>query len=222
MAYKKTNNRSEKKEIFCLETRRKESAMHKKYLQVTFLFWFLLYGVVLYGGQATPNIIVNGKRLSEAQIQMLRDRLGIPSNAPISSGEYWYDNFSGLWGKRGGPTLGQIMPGLELGGPLRADASNGNTGVFINGREIHPLEFAYLQRLFGSVNMGRYWLNAWGIGGYEGGPPIFDIRAAAAAVGSAGGGYGGYTQRTPFGSIGGDSNCSYYLHPSGSSVLNCP
>jgi hypothetical protein len=35
-------------------------------------------------------------------------------------------------------------------------------------------ELAYLQSLFGTVNPGRYWLNGWGIGGYESGPPLFN------------------------------------------------
>jgi hypothetical protein len=93
---------------------------------------------------------------------------------------------------------------LELGGPLRPSASGGNTGVFINGREIHPTELAYLQRVFGYVIPGRYWLDAQGIGGFEGGPAAFNLFAAAAAAGAAGG-YGGYARRTPFGGIGGDA-----------------
>jgi hypothetical protein len=192
--------------------------MTQKFLKIVLAFWFLITVSVANGGTADPNIIVNGTRLNPQQIQMLRQLLSVPVNASIPAGDYWYDNVSGLWGNRGGPSLGQILPGLKLGGPLRPGASNGDTGVFINGREIHRQELAYLQRLFGTVNRGRYWLNGWGIGGYEGGPAQFDLRAAGR---SSGGGYSGYTRRTPFGSIGGDSNCSYYLHPGGSSVLNC-
>lgn len=70
---------------------------------------------------------------------------------------------------QGGPTVGQVWPGLDLGGPLQADASGGGTQVFINGRELHPVEVDYLRGLFGYVLAGRYWLNAMGIGGYEGG-----------------------------------------------------
>ncbi len=165
-------------------------------------------------------MIVNGKPLTEVQLARLRQSVGVPADSPIPAGRYWYDRISGLWGKKGGPTQGQILPGLDLGGPLRADASGGGTGVLINGREIHKDEVTYLRNLYGTVNPGRYWLNAQGIGGYEGGPPLFDLSAAAAA--SAGtGGYSGYTRRTPFGSIGGDGNCSYYMHPGGSSVMTC-
>lgn len=192
--------------------------MRRKLYMLTVLSWFLISGAGLHAGPANPNIIVNGSRLSAQEIQMLRQILGVPADASIPAGDYWYDNISGLWGKRGGPTLGQILPGLKLGGLLAADASDGDSGVFINGREIHRQELAYLQSLFGTVNRGRYWLNGWGIGGYEGGPPVFNLRAAAQ---SGSGGYSGYNRRTPFGSLGGDSNCSYYLHPGGSSVLNC-
>ncbi|MHC4791855.1 MAG: hypothetical protein ACYS8Y_10555 [Planctomycetota bacterium] len=101
---------------------------------------------------------------------MLRQILSVPVNASIPSGDYWYDNISGLWGKRGSPSLGQILPGLRLGGSLSADASNGDTGVFINSREIYRQELAYLQRLFGTVNRGRYWLNGWGVGGKKAAP----------------------------------------------------
>ena len=165
-------------------------------------------------------IYVNGAPFTQEHVRTLQNRLGVPNAAPLPAGRYWYDGLSGLWGLEGGPALGQILSGLELGGPLRADASGGLTPVFVNGRALHPLEVQYLQQLFGVVYPGRYWLNWQGIGGYEGGPPQFDLRAAAAGTVS-GGGYGGYTTRTPFGGLGGDGNCSYYLHPDGPSVMNC-
>jgi hypothetical protein len=60
-----------------------------------------------------------------------------------------------------------------------------------------------------------------GVGGYEGGPALFNVAAAAAAAGAQGGMYGGQTQRTMFGGTGSDGNCSYYMHPGGSSVMTC-
>jgi hypothetical protein len=173
--------------------------------------------------QGRAPVVINGHTLSQAEEGELLQRHGLPSRAQIPGGRYWYDRDSGLWGMEGGPTIGQILPGLNVGGPLRADASGGGTGIFINGRELHQLEVAYLQSIFGYVIRGRYWLNPQGIGGYEGGPPAFNLYAAARQATRMGGGYDGYTRRTPFGSMGSDGNCSYFMTPDGSSVMtgNC-
>jgi hypothetical protein len=111
-----------------------------------------------------------------------------------------------------------MPPELELGGELAADASTGGTGIFFNGRELHLTEAAYLQQLFGYVIPGRYWLSPMGVGGFEGGPALFNLVAAAQQQGG-----GGYTRRGPFGSMGSDGECSYYMTPGGSSVMtgNC-
>ena len=170
-----------------------------------------LGSVTAYGYHDTLTVIVNGVRLRPETISLLENRLGLRMN----SGNYWYDRVSGFWGYQGQPGMGQIPPGLNLGGPLREDASGGNTAVFINGREIHIRELMYLQQLFGFVQRGRYWLNAQGIGGYEGGPAMFNLKVRR------GGGGRDYQRTTPFGNLGGDGDCFYYLHPGGASVSNC-
>ena len=167
---------------------------------------------------ATKKVVINGTQLSAKDIQALERSYGVP----LQTGQYWYDKMSGLWGYAGQPTAGKIYPGLQLGGPLKANASNGNTGVFINGRELPVIEVQYLQQL-GTVYKGRYWMNAQGVGGIEGGPAIFDLGAAARQR-SGGGLYGGNSRTTPFGHIGSDGKCSYFFDPkSGSSVMsgNC-
>lgn len=171
--------------------------------------------IVTPPAQAQNNVYVNGELVTPIQFQSELARYGITHAPPVYDGDYWYDPISGLWGVRGGPTLGQIPPELNLGGDLQADASGGGTNVYINGRELHPLEVAYLQQVFGYVVPGRYWMNAQGIGGVEGGPPIFNLVAAAQA--RSGG--NSYTRRGLFGGTGSDGNCSYYLHPNGSSVM---
>lgn len=105
----------------------------------------------------------------------------------LPPGRYWYDQVSGLWGIEGGPSVGQITAGLPLGGPLQPGASMSDTGVFFNGREIHVDELLELMRMFGEVPPGRYWLGADLVGGIEGQPASFDLKAAdAAASGSSG------------------------------------
>lgn len=140
----------------------------------------------------------------------------------MQPGRYWYDPVSGLWGLEGLPASGQIAPHLDLGGPLKADASQGKTGVFINGRELPAQEVSLLRHL-GEVDPGRYWMNAEGIGGFENGPAVFNIKAGIEAqIKQAGQGGQGWNRATPGGHLGGDNDCSYYFDPaSGSSVMNC-
>jgi len=122
---------------------------------------------------AAPSpVFVNGVALQSQQINFLQQQYAVR----VLPGRYWYDPVSGAWGFEGGPALGQIYPGLALGGPLRADASRGNTGVFINGRELHLNDVMALRRCT-QVYRGRYWVNAQGIGGVEGGPPMFNLAA---------------------------------------------
>ena len=95
-----------------------------------------------------PGIVVNGQPLSIQEV--------LHYGVDLPPGRYWYDQISGLWGFEGGPSVGQIAPGVPLGGALRIDASSGNTGVFINGREIHMLELLELRAIFGEVPLGRF------------------------------------------------------------------
>lgn len=123
-------------------------------------------------------VIVNGAALDARTLAQLERAY----RSSIRPGRYWYDAVSGLWGFEKGPAAGQIQSGLALG-RLRSNASGGGTGIYLNGREIHPLERAYLVRLYGARNVrpGRYWMNARGIGGYEGGPAFFNLGASASS-----------------------------------------
>ena len=151
------------------------------------------------------SVVINGASLSNEQLRQLEQRFKLR----IAGGSYWYDQVSGAWGMQGGPTVGFTQPHLELGGKLRPDASNGNTGVFINGRELHQQDVLALRQLTPYVIPGRYWVDPRGIGGYEGGPPIFDLRSLARA---AGGGRGGAWSYTSHGvSISGGQGFSYIM-----------
>ncbi len=115
-------------------------------------------------------VIINGVRLSDEKAKALEKQYGVR----IFPGDYWYDKMCGAWGFRGGPAAGFILPFLDLGGPLQANASNGNTGVFINGRELHILDVVALQQIT-PVYRGRYWVDAQGNIGLEGGPALINL-----------------------------------------------
>ena len=163
----------------------------------------------------SSSVFVNGVALDDRSAAALESAY----RTRLVPGRYWYDRASGLWGLQGGPSVGVIAPGLSLGGALDARASVGRfagiTGVFVNGREIHPDELQYLRTLYGNVLRARYWLNARGIAGYEGGPPQFNLGAAARQSQQG----GSTLYRGLFGSSGSDGSCSYYMHPNGSSVM---
>jgi len=69
---------------------------------------------------------------------------------------------------------------------LKVNASRGRTGVFINGRELHLLDVRALQQIT-MVIPGRYWCDAMGNIGFEGGPPLANLWALAAAANARGG-----------------------------------
>src|SRR2546421_5312699 len=81
----------------------------------------------------TRRVIINRTPLSNDHLRALEAQY----HYRLPDGRYWYDKISGAWGMEGGQTLGFTIPGLDLGGPLRADASNGQTHVFINCRQLH-------------------------------------------------------------------------------------
>ena len=141
------------------------------------LFHWLLAGTGLvvisaHAADTGRQIVVNEVPLTAETVQALQRIYPVP----IQPGRYWYDAFSGAWGHEGGPIAGQMMPGLRLGGPLRANASRGTSGVYINGRELTLGEKSYLEQSCRTlVRPARYWVNAQGIGGFEGGPPSFNL-----------------------------------------------
>ena len=176
---------------------------------------YLLAGLLLLTSTFAVSddaVVVNGIALDETTIMQLEAAYV----TQLLAGRYWYDPHSGTWGYEGGPVAGQIAPYLALGGPLAVNASGGGTYVFVNGRELHPVDVQRLIAIFGSVQPGRYWMNAQGIGGYVGGPAIFNLYAAAA---SHSGGGSGYNRNTAGGGLMSDGACSGYLHPGGATVM---
>lgn len=150
--------------------------------------WFVFGALALLGPTAAQarELTVNGRPATAADLAVLASyeaRWG----APVPSGAYWYDGVSGAVGRWGGPTAGWIAPGLGLGGGTApAEASGGGagrlTGVFVNGRELHPLDVQGLATTLGTpVLPGRWWVDAAGNFGAVGGPALGNLVAIARA-----------------------------------------
>jgi hypothetical protein len=164
------------------------------------------------GQQADSRSNPNAKRSEQRKVIINRVRLGDEDLAGLEQkyrtrlqdGSYWYDKISGAWGIEGGPTLGIGVAGLNIGGPLRADASSGTTKVFINGRELHYVDVLGLRQL-GPVYQGRYWVDAYGNCGVEGGPAFVNlVQLANSRARSTGGGAWSYSNNSSW--AGGDGN----------------
>jgi len=149
------------------------------------------------GADRASPVIVNGVALSAETLTALQRIYPVP----IQPGRYWYDAVSGAYGADGGPVAGQMSPGLRLGGPLPADASRGTSRVFINGRQLTDGEKSYMEQACQTpVVPGRYWVNAHGLGGIEGGAVTFNLALCGPPPGQRTGGSSTRTFCDPDGS----------------------
>lgn len=173
---------------------------------------------VAYQAQA-QTVTVNGTQLTAQELEQLAQ-----NGLPLPSGQYWYDRMCGAFGQIGGPTALFIWPNLQLGGQLQPTASNGTSNIFINGRNITASEAQFLAQTVGQpVQPGRYWLDAQGNAGQEGGPAQINLVQAAQQRGG-GGNAGGQAkfQKGWGGTYSSDGNC-YYISTDAGSVMgpNC-
>lgn len=120
---------------------------------------------------AVSDIIVNDVPLTVEKANWLRS-----NGVNVPAGSYWYDPVSGNVGMKGGPAAGMLAPGLDLGGPLKAGASNGNSGYFVNGRQLTQIEATGLAQTF-RIGPGRYAMDSQTNFGYEGQAPAINLRA---------------------------------------------
>lgn len=172
------------------------------------VFSWLLGAVVLAGmtpTAAVAAVFVNGVELKAAELKSQARQLGYV----IPDGRYWYDRMTGAWGREGQGTAGFTIAGLALGGPLRADASNGGSGVFINGRQLADSDIAGFAAMGIPVYQGRWWVDASGSGGIEGGSASFNLRLLAQQAAAAGRGNGRDSIYSKYGS--GDNKTSTWI-----------
>lgn len=174
--------------------------------------------------QQSRKVFFNRVQLTDQQLQSLESML----QSRVQDGKYWYDKTCGAWGVEGGPTAGFIFAGMDLPGPMPVNISGGKTGVFINGREVHPLDKQGLEQLFGAAPAGRYWLDAQGNMGPEGGMAVTNLAMAIAQAqsrqggGSVTHGYGGTGARGTLGSDGEGGSIYSGTDASGKSVFWFP
>jgi hypothetical protein len=121
-------------------------------------------------------VIVNGITLSSSDVAELKTLYGFEPQP----GSYWYDARCGLYGVVGYPAYGVMYAGHDFGS-LSSTVSNGNTGVYLNGRELPQEELYYWSQLLGSwIQPGSYWLDQNGNAGYEGSDvPLVNLYIAA-------------------------------------------
>lgn len=96
----------------------------------------------------SSHTVQNGKRNVTVNGHLIPDRLVKKAEklaGPVYPGQYWYDYRAGFWGVMGGPCLGIIPPCIEeFNHPMPEKCAAGNTGVFVNGRELHQKDLDLL------------------------------------------------------------------------------
>jgi len=152
-------------------------------------------------------VVVNGEILGSDETEALERQ----HRVSIEPGRYWYDAACGAWGLEGGPTAGFLQAGLPVGGPLRVDASAGKSGVFVNRRELHRQDVAALEAAIGTVVPGRYWLDAAGNVGLEGGPMVFNLIGLSRSTAGQGGEAATYRSNITGIGAGGAAGTSYVM-----------
>ncbi|PRQ17475.1 putative zinc-ribbon domain, plant protein [Rosa chinensis] len=85
-------------------------------------------------------VLINGQPIPDHLVRKAEKLAG-----PIQPGDYWYDFRAGFWGVMGHSCLGIIPPSIEeFSYPMPTNCGAGNTGVYVNGRELHERDLDLL------------------------------------------------------------------------------
>lgn len=85
-------------------------------------------------------VSINGHPISERAVRKAEKKAG-----PVGPGSYWYDQRAGFWGVMGHECSGIIPPFIkEFSYSMPKNCAGGNTGVLVNGRELHQKDFDLL------------------------------------------------------------------------------
>ena len=154
-------------------------------LLTVFIFFFLI-SAEKDSLMIKEKVLINGITLTNEQLSEFEKTYG----AKPQPGNYWYDTNSGFYGVIGFQAYGFMLPDHDFG-TIKRNASNGDSGVVVNGRELPQTEWAIWSQILGYwIQPGFYWLDQYGNAGYEGFPtPVVNLYVAAQqnAYGGAGG-----------------------------------
>lgn len=90
--------------------------------------------------QTSASVMINGHPITDRLLKKAQKIAG-----QVHPGQYWYDYRAGFWGVMGGPCLGIIPPFIEeFNYPMLENCAGGNTGVLVNGRELHQKDLNLL------------------------------------------------------------------------------
>ncbi|RCV26248.1 hypothetical protein SETIT_5G230300v2 [Setaria italica] len=88
----------------------------------------------------SAKVSINGHPISERALKKAEKKAG-----PVDPGSYWYDYRAGFWGVMGRECIGIIPPFIrEFNYPMARNCAGGDTGVFVNGRELHQRDLDLL------------------------------------------------------------------------------
>uniref|UniRef100_A0A0A9HQ42 Extra-large G-protein-like n=1 Tax=Arundo donax TaxID=35708 RepID=A0A0A9HQ42_ARUDO len=125
-------------------------------------------------------VYVNGFPISDRAVRKAEKLAGA-----ICPGDYWYDYRAGFWGVMGRPCSGMIPPHIpEFNYPMPTNCAGGNTGIFVNGRELDQKDLDLLVARGLSDSPGRSYIveNSGKVSDEATGEELYDLGKLAPTV----------------------------------------